>query len=194
VVATGAVKETVTLSFEGLPDGIVMDTSNIYLTRTGVPGFTAYIHLKATDTANRQGNYKVRLVCTGSVTGKKYYDVDLIVSAKKKKLLGAVDPCNLVASVYDTDSNAIDFLGSEVDFYGFASHTSWIFTAKWDYCWDDMNSLELSDIAPDYNIVIREGNASITIEKDKWVLSGSIFYYEQFVGYKKEYFTITIPQ
>lgn len=174
LVSTGALQETVTLSFEGLPNGIVMDTTNAYLTRTGIPGFTAYIHLIAADTSNMQGNYKVKLVCSGSVTGKKYYDVDLKVSAPKQHLLGAPDPCQLDTTVFDDLGNKIVFSHGLVEFNGFGDHINWNFEVGLD-C--DGN-FDLSGIYPTSDAIISYGRGSFSMGKNQWTFTGDMLYTE----------------
>jgi hypothetical protein len=190
LVSTGTVQETVTLSFEGLPDGIVMDTANAYLTRTGIPGFTAYIHLMATDTANTPGNYKVKLVCTGSVTGKKYYDVDLVVSAPKQHLLGATRPCDLDATVKDVYGNTIIFNHGVVQFWGFGNHMDWAFEMDME-C---NGNFELGHYSLYDGTTIHSGWGSFSMEKNKWVFSGNMLY-EDYDGRITHYsdILITIP-
>jgi hypothetical protein len=191
LVSTGPVQETVTLSFEGLPDGVVMDTANAYLTRTGIPGFTAYIHLMATDTANTPGNYKVKLVCTGSVTGKKYYDVDLVVSAPKQHLLGAARPCDLETTVVDDLGNIIIFKHGIVQFYGFGDLTKWNFEVGMD-CDGNFN---LSGIeVPSRITTIYSGWGSFSMQKNKWVFSSTVLYdeYGDHVSHYSD-ILITIP-
>jgi len=197
LVATGPVQETVALSFEGLPNGVVMDTATVNTINTGIPGYSAIIHLMAIDTvAVAQGNYKVKLVCTGSVTGKKYYDVDLKVSAPKTHLLGAIRPCDLDTTVNDVYGNKIIFHpGQEVEFNGFDYHYNWNLRLAMD-CDGNFR-------IPNYLsfITFYEGSklgqitvlyATLSIEKDSWVINGDIEY-NFFLDCHHESINITIP-
>lgn len=188
LVATGPVQETVTLSFEDLPKGIIMDTTE-YLTCSGIPGFTAYIHLITADTLKLQGNYKVKLVCTGSVTGKKYYDVNLKVATTQQHLLGAPRPCDILAGVKDRDGNSIVFRKGLVSFSGFGlKHGDWRFSVTMD-C--DGN-FDIDNIITTTGTVISSGHGKFTIGRYAWDFSGDVTYREKGVTYDKEPFYIYI--
>lgn len=71
VNATGKIQEHVTLSLEGMPSGCAGEITS----PSGFPNFSTYITFR--DSAANGGTYPVKLVCDGSVTGKKAYTFNL---------------------------------------------------------------------------------------------------------------------
>ena len=71
VVPTGKIKEHVNLSVEGLPEGC----SSFITSPGGFPTFSSNIIIRDSDAVG--GTYPVKLVCDGSVTGKKSYTFNL---------------------------------------------------------------------------------------------------------------------
>lgn len=74
----GPIQENVSVSIEGLPQGVIIDTTGDHIAN-GVPGFTAGLRLINNNITNKKGTYKVKLVCEGSVTGRKEIPLNLII-------------------------------------------------------------------------------------------------------------------
>lgn len=102
----GPIQETVTLSLADLPAHIMVDTS-WYYSHTGIPSFTTGFHLinmiPATDSTTK-GKYTVKLVCDGSVTGRKYYTFTLRVLPKTPIVIPHCD-----SPLVGTWDNCLDF-------------------------------------------------------------------------------------
>jgi hypothetical protein len=71
IMPTGKIQEHVALSIEGMPDGC----SARLTSSSGFPAFSTNIIF--TDSNANGGTYPVKLVCDGSVTGKKSYTFNL---------------------------------------------------------------------------------------------------------------------
>jgi len=76
----GPIQETVSLSFEGLPVGVKVDESESVM--NGIPTFSASLLLVKTDAMDMKGTYDIKLICNGSKTGKKSYNLKLKILAK----------------------------------------------------------------------------------------------------------------
>lgn len=80
----GPIQETVTLSLGDLPPNIVVDTT-WYYANTGIPSFVGGFRLVNKNPQSDslvKGKYTVKLICDGSVTGRKYYTFVLNVLPK----------------------------------------------------------------------------------------------------------------
>jgi len=71
VMPTGKIQEHVSLSMEGLPEGC----SVMFTSPGGFPMFSSNVIIR--DSGATGGTYPVKLVCNGSVTGKKSYTFNL---------------------------------------------------------------------------------------------------------------------
>ena len=93
----GPIQETVTISLADLPSTIVIDTT-FHSATTGIPSFNVGFRL-INMAFSKGGKYTIKLMCDGSVTGKKYYTFMLKILPKTpiatcdSSLVGTWDTC-----------------------------------------------------------------------------------------------------